>query len=317
MQILGKLRDQQRVFEAIRELIKCLHSTIEPHSSAASLHNALTNARAVCQVTSKVQEMVTLRAFHAAVERKDWPMCDSLMRFERSSTSEPFGAHHLNRDEAAALQASMIAKVVCDLSIQADTAQLDEYVNDLKGFINMAAAHFLLSPPFADEVQRLQQILSTVEEDSLEDLDRKQKLHDAFLHNKVGPFFKSLTLCLAGIVVLAMCSTIFDQVLKDKSLELDFNMMRSVLDEIDEIDKQICAKEEGPTLPQLQQVSKLFTLRSTVEANASKRLLDREADVLKQLRETHERYMAAAEEMMENLMNDCFEAAHPPYCRAG
>ena len=61
-------------------------------------------------------------------------------------------------------------------------------------------------------------------------------------------------------------------------------MMRSVLDEIDEIDKQMFVKEEGPTLPQLQQVSKLFTLRSTVEANASKRLLDREADVLKQLR---------------------------------
>ena len=76
----------------------------------------------------------------------------------------------------------------------------------------------------------------------MEDLDRKQKLHDAFLHNKVGPFFKSLTLFLAGIIALARCSAIFDQVLKDKSLELDFNMMRSVLDEIDEIDKQICVK---------------------------------------------------------------------------
>ena len=52
--------------------------------------------------------------------------------------------------------------------------------------------------------------------------------------------------------------------LKDKSFELNFNMMRSMLGDIDEIDKQMFVQEEGPTLPQLQQVSKLSTLRSTV-----------------------------------------------------
>ena len=183
--VLTKLRDTERKFDALADVVVSLHKPAQ-EADVATLHAAMQKAKSAgVTFHAKVHEVPVLRAFKAAADLEAWGECRELLQHQAPEGAGPLreiGVSHLPTGDASTLQQQVLIKAAADLCL-VECQEPQQYARSagaLRTFFQQMSMVAFISKDFGAEVGKISHFLSTSADDTEEELMKKEEYDEQY-----------------------------------------------------------------------------------------------------------------------------------------